>query len=98
MEIAFEARNSLGGARGPPVGALRQFLVVDDHEHRLARLHQHRDEESRPRAGQRVTVLVVDHVATRLPERFACFDHPFRLALQFEADCSLQDVPKHGPE
>src|SRR3712207_2547497 len=78
--------------RSSSVLSLGQLLVVHQDEHRLARHTHHRDDESDPGIRAIVAILVVDHIAAGLPERFPGPDDSLRLAFQLEAHLALHDV------
>src|SRR5688500_16507020 len=78
--------------RRPAVAASRQLGLVHQREHRLARRAQHRDGEAEPDVVAVVAVLVVDDVATRLPEGLARTQDPRRLAFELEQHLALQHV------
>jgi hypothetical protein len=80
-----------------PVAALRELVVVDVGEHRLPGGAQHRHDEPARRVGERVGRLVVDDVATGLPERLARRDGALGLALELEDDRALEDVTGDRP-
>src|SRR4051812_18660715 len=81
-----------GGAGGAEVGALLEFLFVDEFEHGPARRAHHGHHELGRLVGERVAVLVVDGVTARLPERPARLDDTLGLPLQLETDRTLGDV------
>ena len=62
------------------VRARRQFLFVDENEHRLTRNAEHRDSEAAPRVVTVVAVRVVDDVAAGFPERLSGADDSWWLA------------------
>src|SRR5436305_12339053 len=58
-------------ARGPAVLTPDELFLVHDDEHRFAWFAEHGDGEAHRNVVAVVAVLVVDDVATRLPERLA---------------------------
>src|SRR5947209_13727707 len=58
--------------RGSAVLTPGELFGVHEHDHRLVRFAEHGNKEAHRDVGAVVAVLIVDDVATWLPERLAC--------------------------
>jgi len=76
-------------AQGSAVLTPDEFVFVHEREHRLAWFAQHGDRETQRDVVAVVSVLIVDDVAARLPERFAGPDEADRFALKLEHHLAL---------
>jgi hypothetical protein len=77
---------------GPAVLTPGEFFFVHQREHRLARLAEYRDGETHRHVVAVVAVLIVDNVATRLPERLASPEDTLRLTLGLEHHLAVQHI------
>src|SRR5258707_14130531 len=90
----MELRSRSDCARRPAVLTPGEFFLIHEREHRLAWFAEHGHGEAHRDVVAVVAVLVVDDVATRLPERLASLDDTGRLTLELEHHLALQ----HGSE
>src|SRR5258708_1784470 len=88
----MELRSRSDCARRPAVLTPGEFFLIHEREHRLAWFAEHGHGEAHRDVVAVVAVLVVDDVATRLPERLASLDDTGRLTLELEHHLALQHV------
>src|SRR5258706_11474823 len=89
---AVELRSRSVCARGPAVLTPDELFLVREREHGLAWFAEHGDGETHRDVVAVVAVLIVDDVATRLPERLASPDDTRRLTLELEHHLALQHI------
>ena len=78
------------------MAARGELLGVDKGEHRFARDTDHDDDEPGPAVSEVVGGLIVDEVATWLPEGLPCAKNALGLAFKLEDHLALEHVAEDG--
>src|SRR5258706_798656 len=89
---AMELRSRSVCARGPAVLTPDELFLAHEREHGLAWFAEHGDGETHRDVVAVVAVLIVDDVATRLPERLASPDDTRLLTLELEHHLDVQHI------
>ena len=91
----FQVSVVLIESQHPAVLPLLKFFIVQERQHGLARVAEHRDRKTHRDVVAVIAVLIVDDVPTWLPERLATPDDARRLALELEQHLALDDIAEH---